>query len=165
MHIVEKTFQEIEYKKLVLEKYDTIPEDADKRLHEVLQEYKYRINARDFFLRLSLLKNELPEKKEHSYYAKKFGIRGVKKIQISNGEVVYRIPVVCWDISSFQFHSTNCYLIIGKKITLIDCASPYSEQSFIEGFNVVRKFYGESIRIEDIDNLILTHAHVDHLQF
>ena len=101
-------------------------------------------------------------KNESSYYAKKFGIRGVRKSQISNGEVVYCIPAFCFPGSSFMYHYTNCYLIIGKEITLIDCAAPNSEKSFEEGFNVVRNFYGESIKIEDIDNIIITHAHIDH---
>ena len=162
MNLVERAFQKIEYNKFVIGKYEEIPEDEDRELHDILHKYKYRVASRDYFMRLSLLKHESSTKNELSYYAKKFGIRGVRKIHVSNGEIIYRIPVFCFPGGDFLSHYTNCYLIIGKQVTLVDCAAPNSEKSMEEGFNVVRNFYGESVKIEDIDNVIITHAHVDH---
>jgi len=162
MHSIELAFQKIEYDKFVLRNYKAIPEDIEQELQNNLKKFKYRTDIRENYLRLSLLKKELPISNEHSFYVKKFGVRGVRKIYASNGEAIYCIPVFCFPMGSWLSHYTNCYLIIGNEITLIDTGSMTSETSFKEGLRVVRGFYGENIHIENINNIIITHGHIDH---
>ncbi|MBW2367527.1 MAG: MBL fold metallo-hydrolase [Deltaproteobacteria bacterium] len=162
MNIIEQTFQRIEYEKFLLNRYRKIPAETEKILQDKLHRYKYRIDVRNYFSRLSLLKREASEVDEHSSYAKQYGVRGVRKFFSTNGEVIYRIPVLSFPGDDWRSHFTNCYLIVGKQVVLIDCGTTFSEKGFEEGMGVVRNFYGEDIGTEDIDSIIITHGHVDH---
>ncbi|MEP7133564.1 MAG: MBL fold metallo-hydrolase [Chloroflexota bacterium] len=64
--------------------------------------------------------------------------------------------------SSFQFHRIpvgidNCYLLCGEKIILIDGGAPGHVQDFMRGMERI------GIAPRDIDLILLTHGHADHI--
>ena len=63
---------------------------------------------------------------------------------------------------SFHFHRipvgiTNCYLLCGEKIILIDGGAPGHVKDFMRGMDRV------GIPPGDIDLIVLTHGHADHI--
>jgi len=63
---------------------------------------------------------------------------------------------------AFHFHRipvgiTNCYLLVGEKIILIDGGAPGHVQDFMQGMDEI------GISPRDIDLILLTHGHADHM--
>lgn len=73
--------------------------------------------------------------------------------------MVYKLPV-----EAFPNHVTNCYLVLTDPITLIDAASgqDMSNRSLLECFERLRAEFNESVSLDDVGRLILTHGHIDH---
>ncbi len=162
MNIVDQTFSKIEYDRFVSRAYEVIPEEKIQQLHELIIKYSGRIDRRLAHQRLADLEKEPSDSNVYSYYANRFGIRGVKRYRSSNGEVIFRLPVFSFNVSQWRDHYTSCYLIVGEQITLIDVGSTSSEASMEEAFRVVNQFYKENISLKDVDNVIITHGHIDH---
>ena len=68
---------------------------------------------------------------------------------------IHTIPVP----TPFAVGRINCYLIEGDPLTLID-AGPRTEKSF-EG--LVSGIEAAGYGIEDIDQVVVTHQHIDHI--
>jgi glyoxylase-like metal-dependent hydrolase (beta-lactamase superfamily II) len=162
MHIIEQGFCRIEYEKFALREMEQIPLDREHELQELIQKHGERSQRRQHYKRLALLKSEAGSAGSRSYYAQAYGIAGVRQYVTSSGHTVYTIPVLSFQMSPFRSHDTNCHLVLGKDLTLIDCGTGDSEPSLEEGFRVVRDFFGEKVAVEDIRNVIVTHAHIDH---
>jgi glyoxylase-like metal-dependent hydrolase (beta-lactamase superfamily II) len=61
--------------------------------------------------------------------------------------------------AAFEIPSVNAYLLKGEPLTLVD-AGPQSDESFqalVDGLNV------HGVRVEDIELVLLTHQHEDHV--
>jgi glyoxylase-like metal-dependent hydrolase (beta-lactamase superfamily II) len=107
---------------------------------------------------------ELPDRPRFdSPYLATFGVRGVVRYPLSNGQTVYKIPVFSFPMSDFKDHWTATYLVLsGNAATLVDTGTHRSEESLREGLQVVREFYGEPVSLEQMDQVLITHAHFDH---
>lgn len=59
----------------------------------------------------------------------------------------------------FGMGSVNSYLVQGSRTSLVDCGedTDASYEALIEGLSA------QNVRIKDIDDLYITHAHVDHI--
>ncbi|MFQ5612855.1 MAG: MBL fold metallo-hydrolase [Anaerolineae bacterium] len=78
----------------------------------------------------------------------------------SSGIPIYRLPV-----EAFPNHYTNCYLVLADdRVILIDAASGWANanEHLLSLLAQVRQAYNETVTVEDIDTLILTHGHIDH---
>lgn len=162
MNIIDQAFCQIEYDRFVSQEYEVIPEQKVQHLLGLIAKYGARINRRLAHQRLAELGKEPSSPNRYSYYANRYGIRGVKRYRSSNGEVIFRLPVFSFGVSEWRSHFTNCYLIVGEQITLVDTGSTSSESSMEEAFRVVSQFYKESLSLKDVDNVIITHGHIDH---
>jgi len=60
------------------------------------------------------------------------------------------------DIFTISLRAVNCYLLRGDKTILIDAGAPGLKNLFFEGLAKFR------IKPEEIDLVIITHAHMDH---
>ena len=69
------------------------------------------------------------------------------------GIITLRIP------TPFQVGRVNCYLVEDEPLTLID-AGPNSGKALVE---LERQLEALGHKPEDIDLLIITHQHIDHL--
>jgi glyoxylase-like metal-dependent hydrolase (beta-lactamase superfamily II) len=83
----------------------------------------------------------------------------IQKFTTAGGIAVYLLPV-----QAFPHHVTNCYVVLDDTITLLDTGSGFgnSNESLVRGFDRLRTEFGERVRLEDIDRVILTHGHIDH---
>lgn len=84
----------------------------------------------------------------------------VKQFASDTGVRVYRIPC---DV--FPRLSGRVYLLLGLDVpTLIDTGSgaEMCMRQLYEGFEQVRREYGEPFELGDLGRVILTHAHIDH---
>ena len=68
---------------------------------------------------------------------------------------VYKIEVP----TPFPVGDVNCYLIEGKPLTLID-VGPQTSKSLAE---VERQLRSRSYELSDIEQILLTHGHIDHI--
>lgn len=83
----------------------------------------------------------------------------IKRYETSSGLVVYRLPVL-----AFPKHVTNCYLVMTAPLTLVDCGSGWvdANESLVNCFERLGDEFGEPVKLEDVDRLIITHGHIDH---
>lgn len=83
----------------------------------------------------------------------------VKKYVSSGGVAAYKLPV-----EAFPNHVTNCYLVMGDPITLLDTGSGWdtANKELVACFETLREEFGESVHLKDVGRVILTHGHVDH---
>ncbi len=162
MNIVDQTFCQLEYDRFVARSYEAVPTAKAQDVFALITKYSDKIDRRFYHQRLADLEREPASPNAHSYYASRYGVRGVKRYRSSTGEVIYRLPVLSFEISEWRHHFTNCYLIVGDQVTLVDTGSPSSEASMEEAFKVVSQFYNEELTLADVDNVIITHAHIDH---
>jgi glyoxylase-like metal-dependent hydrolase (beta-lactamase superfamily II) len=87
-------------------------------------------------------------------------MKTVQHFPTNNGRSVYAIPV-----RSFPGLVTNCYVISdGSQLILVDTGSGMDQanKDLLAGFTAVSDQFRESIRLEDIDTILLTHGHIDH---
>jgi len=84
--------------------------------------------------------------------------RNVKKY--TAGEITtYRIPV-----ESFPSHVTNVYLIINSRPFLVDTGleNEKARQDLDEGFQIIQSVFQENVSLEDVEDVVITHGHIDH---
>jgi glyoxylase-like metal-dependent hydrolase (beta-lactamase superfamily II) len=76
------------------------------------------------------------------------------------GARIYRIPV-----ETFPGHINNLYLILDRGVsTLVDVGSglPQSVEDLHGGFEALRTHFGERVRLEGVQHVVITHSHIDH---
>jgi glyoxylase-like metal-dependent hydrolase (beta-lactamase superfamily II) len=83
----------------------------------------------------------------------------VAKYVSSGGTTAYKLPV-----EAFPDHVTNCYLVMTDPITLIDTASGWdtANQELLGCFDTIREEFGETVGLNDVGRVIITHGHIDH---
>jgi len=84
----------------------------------------------------------------------------IRQFVSSGGIRIYRIPCkVLADLTA------RVYLVLeAGEPTLVDVGSGQGEstKNILDGFDTVRREFDESIRIEDVERILITHGHVDH---
>lgn len=165
--IIQTLFQ-AEYNKFINKNSQAVAALEDQ-LMELFQKYWLRTDIPAIRRRVRSLEGLSESPPLDTHYLQEFGVRGVVRYPLTSGQTIYKIPIFSFPMSDWKDHWTTVYLIMGKNTcSLVDTGSSKSEESLQEGLEVVREFYGESVYLEDIDNIIITHAHSDHfggLQF
>lgn len=112
----------------------------------------------------ALLDNEKLSKSEIKKYAEIYGVAGVQRFVTKGRKRVYSLP-----IETFPNHINNCYLIMdgsGKMATrtMIDVGTqlPTAVKGFERCFRVINEIWDETAHMDDMDNIVLTHGHIDH---
>jgi len=85
-------------------------------------------------------------------------VEGVTRYVVGNIRI-YQIRV-----ESFPDHVTNMYLILDGEATLVDLAfdGEKARTDLEKGFAIIGKDFKESVGIEDVRNIVITHGHRDH---
>jgi glyoxylase-like metal-dependent hydrolase (beta-lactamase superfamily II) len=84
----------------------------------------------------------------------------VERFEAAGGLHIYQIR-----LEAFSNFFVYAYLLLnGDTPTLIDCGSSMesSQKDLQAGFASIRDDFGESIKIEDIRRILITHGHIDH---
>jgi glyoxylase-like metal-dependent hydrolase (beta-lactamase superfamily II) len=84
----------------------------------------------------------------------------VKRFTSDTGVRIYRLS--CQAFPGLVAHT---YVLVGAgPLTLVDTGSGYGESSrdLMEGFETLRREFGEPIGARDIERVIITHGHLDH---
>lgn len=82
------------------------------------------------------------------------------RFESGSGARIYRIPV-----ETFPAHINNVYLLLDGGIsTLVDVGSgfPQSVEDLQGGLEAVHVHFGERVRLEAIQHVVITHSHIDH---
>ena len=82
------------------------------------------------------------------------------RFETASGARIYRIPV-----ETFPGHINNVYLILDRGVsTLVDVGSglPQSVEDLHGGFEALRTHFGERVRLEGVQHVVITHSHIDH---
>jgi len=88
------------------------------------------------------------------------------RFETGSGARVYRIPV-----ETFPGHINNVYLVLdarhGEISTLVDVGSglPQSVEDLHGGFDALRTHFGERVRVEAVQHVVITHSHIDHFGY
>jgi glyoxylase-like metal-dependent hydrolase (beta-lactamase superfamily II) len=98
-----------------------------------------------------------------SHYLHTYGVRGVMRYPLTTGAVIYKLPVFSFAMNDWKDHWTCAYLIAGRHtLTLVDPGTHLSEASLREALEVVGTVYHLPVRLEDVEHIVITHAHFDH---
>ena len=84
----------------------------------------------------------------------------VLRFRSDSGVTIYRISC-----QAFPGLVAHCYLLLGAgPVTLIDSGSGYGDSvlHIREGFESIRRDFGEKVTLHDIERVIITHGHLDH---
>jgi glyoxylase-like metal-dependent hydrolase (beta-lactamase superfamily II) len=82
------------------------------------------------------------------------------RFESRSGARIYRIPV-----ETFPSHVNNVYLIVDRSTTtLVDVGSglPQSVDDLHGGLDAVATHFGERVRLEALQHVVITHSHIDH---
>lgn len=85
------------------------------------------------------------------------------RFESASGARIYRIPV-----ETFPGHVNNIYLVLdGGASALVDVGSglPQSVEDLHGGVEAVRAHFGERVRLEAIQHVVITHSHIDHFGY
>ncbi|HLA44620.1 MAG TPA: MBL fold metallo-hydrolase, partial [Aggregatilineales bacterium] len=84
----------------------------------------------------------------------------IERYESNTGIRIYRMPVEAFP----GFIAYTCLLLGGEVPTLVDTGSNMdkSQQDLKAAIESVHDDFGESIRIEDIKRILITHGHIDH---
>lgn len=84
----------------------------------------------------------------------------VARFTTSTGVRIYRIS--CQAFPGLVAHT---YLLLGAgPVTLVDTGSGYGDSTrhIREGFEAIRREFGESVALRDVQRILITHGHMDH---
>ncbi|MAE69864.1 MAG: MBL fold metallo-hydrolase [Gemmatimonadetes bacterium] len=93
-------------------------------------------------------------------YSGRFGFAGVLRFDTSSGHRIYRI-----EAETLPRHINNLHLILGGEGTLLHDAGSFLDSTWRDlgvGFAAIRSGWGEQTRIEDVDDIVVSHSHIDH---
>jgi glyoxylase-like metal-dependent hydrolase (beta-lactamase superfamily II) len=93
-------------------------------------------------------------------YREQHGVVGVRRFATSDGAAIYLLPV-----ETFPDHVNNVYLVRdGARTTLYDCGSQtaLSQDDLRRAAQVLGLVYGEPRGLDDVTDVIISHAHIDH---
>jgi glyoxylase-like metal-dependent hydrolase (beta-lactamase superfamily II) len=84
----------------------------------------------------------------------------VARFETNTGVRIYRLSC-----QAFPRLVVHAYLVVGAgPITLVDTGSGYgdSTRDLLQGFDAVRREFGEPITPRDVKRILITHGHIDH---
>jgi glyoxylase-like metal-dependent hydrolase (beta-lactamase superfamily II) len=93
-------------------------------------------------------------------YRDRWGVAGVRRFTTAGGATIYLMAV-----ETFPDHVNNVYLVReGARATLYDCGSQMasSQADLTRAQTVLAKIYDEPRGLDDVGDLVLSHAHIDH---
>lgn len=73
------------------------------------------------------------------------------------GMVMEKMQEIAKDMYRISTGRSNCYLLAGKDLTLVDAGMPGDEKQILEGINGIGRSPGE------LCHILITHAHMDHM--
>jgi glyoxylase-like metal-dependent hydrolase (beta-lactamase superfamily II) len=88
------------------------------------------------------------------------------RFESASGASIYRIPV-----ETFPSHINNVYVVLdprqGGVSTLVDVGSglPQSVEDLHGGLEALGVHFGVRVRLETIQHVVVTHAHIDHFGY
>ncbi len=88
------------------------------------------------------------------------GVPPVATFTTSTGVRIYRIS--CQAFPGLVAHT---YLLLGAgPVTLVDTGSGFGDSTphIREGFESIRRDFGESVALRDVQRILITHGHMDH---
>ena len=97
---------------------------------------------------------------DRAAYRETFGVAGVRRFASASGVVLYQLAV-----ETFPDHVNNVYLVRdGRFRTLYDCGSQTasSRADFVRAQQVLRSVYDEPAELDAVDDLVVSHGHIDH---
>jgi glyoxylase-like metal-dependent hydrolase (beta-lactamase superfamily II) len=93
-------------------------------------------------------------------YRDRWGVAGVRRFVTGGGAVIYQLAV-----ETFPDHVNNVYLIRdGARVTLYDCGSQTatSRDDLKRAQSILTAVYDEPLGLDDVDDVVVSHAHIDH---
>lgn len=92
-------------------------------------------------------------------YLDRYGVAEVTCTRAAGGERIYRMVV-----TTFPGHENYVYLLVtGAGSILVDVGSgSFSREDILRGMEVVRRAWNEDVRLDSLQGLLITHAHIDH---
>ena len=93
-------------------------------------------------------------------YREAHGVAGVRRFTTAGGATIYLLAV-----ETFPDHVNNVYLVRdGQRVTLYDCGSQteLSRKDLNRAQTILAKVYQEPRGLDDVADLVLSHAHIDH---
>jgi glyoxylase-like metal-dependent hydrolase (beta-lactamase superfamily II) len=100
---------------------------------------------------------------DQAAYRDAYGVAGVRRFSSQGeggGAAIYLLSV-----ETFPDHVNNVYLIIdGARVTLYDCGSQTASSSddLRRAQAVLERVYQAPRGLDDVDDVIISHAHIDH---
>jgi glyoxylase-like metal-dependent hydrolase (beta-lactamase superfamily II) len=94
-------------------------------------------------------------------YLHRFGAAGVRHFRSAGGADIYLLA-----IETFPDHVNNVYLMCeGARTTFYDCGSmlPSTQEDLNRALTMVEHAYGRHVDLDRIDDLVLSHGHIDHV--
>lgn len=99
-------------------------------------------------------------KADRGAYREAHGVAGVRRFVTAGGATIYLIAV-----ETFPDHVNNVYLVRdGARATLYDCGSQMAstQKDLTRAQAVLAQVYDERRGLDDVGDVILSHAHIDH---
>ena len=99
-------------------------------------------------------------KGDRAAYRDAHGVAGVRRFATAAGATIYLLAV-----ETFPDHVNNVYLVRdGQHATLYDCGSQMSstQKDLTRAQSVLAKVFDEPRGLDDVGDVILSHAHIDH---
>ncbi len=93
-------------------------------------------------------------------YAAGHGFLGVRRFDTEKSRRLYRLQV-----ETLPRHVNNLHLILGGSSTILHDAGSFLDSTVRDlrlGFAAVRAGWGESVRLESVDDIVVSHSHLDH---
>jgi glyoxylase-like metal-dependent hydrolase (beta-lactamase superfamily II) len=93
-------------------------------------------------------------------YRDRYGVAGVRRFTTGSGIVIYQLA-----IETFPDHVNNVYVVRDERFrTLYDCGSQTasSRHDFVRAQAVLGAVFGEMIDLDAVDDLVVSHGHIDH---
>jgi len=135
----------------------------DEALMPLFRQHFLRADVPGVQRRVRSLKELPPQPAVDSHYLNTYGVRGVMRYPLVDGTVIYKLPVFSFAMNDWKDHWTAAYLIVGRRtLTLVDPGTHLSEASLRQALEVVGEVYHHPVRLEDVEHIVITHAHFDH---
>ncbi len=141
----------------------TDPGDLLDQAEKILVERSAGTPAPDPAERIATLRawrDRAPSNGDLRTYGGRFGFTGVRRFDTSSGHRIYRL-----EAETLPRHINNLHLILGGEGTILHDAGSFLDSTWRDlrlGFAAVRTVWGEQARIENVDDIVVSHSHIDH---